>query len=164
MSKPYRVSSPFNPKRVHPVTGRIGPHNGTDFATPTGTQVLSTGDGVVTRVGNHPFAGRYIDIQHGGQYKTRYLHLHRVLVRRGEAINRGQVIALSGNSGRSTGAHLHFELHVRGRPIDPMKAKIPTALSIPKKHKAIFAQQVLEQTYLLDGSRQVTEEVVNDSE
>ena len=157
LDKHYRISSGFNPKRVHPVTGRVGPHNGTDFATPTGTKVFSTGDGVVTRVGNHPFAGRYIDIQHGGQYKTRYLHLHKVLVRRGESITRGQTIALSGNTGRSTGSHLHFELHIHGRPVDPMKANIPLTRSVPKEHKAIFAKRVTKQTRLLDELNQKTE-------
>jgi len=150
LAKSYRISSPFNPKRVHPVTGRVGPHNGTDFATPTGTRVLTTGDGVVSRVGNHPFAGRYVEIQHGGQYKTRYLHLHRVLVRRGESVNRGQAIALSGNTGRSTGPHLHFELHIQGRPVDPMKAKIPLERSISKQDRSVFLTQVAKQTDLLD--------------
>ncbi|MGH1438725.1 MAG: peptidoglycan DD-metalloendopeptidase family protein [Cellvibrionaceae bacterium] len=164
LNKRYRVSSRFNPKRVHPVTGRVGPHNGTDFATPTGTKVLSTGDGVVARVGNHPFAGKYIDIQHGGQYKTRYLHLHKILVRRGEPVSRGQAIALSGNSGRSTGAHLHFELHIHGRPVDPMKAKIPITQSVPKKDKVSFAQRVKEQTLLLDELSDVTEVAVKESE
>lgn len=149
--KSYRISSPFNLRRKHPVTGRIGPHNGTDFATPKGTKVISTGDGVVSRVGNHPYAGRYIDIQHGGQYKTRYLHLDRILVRKGESVTRGQNIALSGNSGRSTGAHLHFELHINGRPVNPMTANIPISRSIPKKHQTTFAQQVAQQTTILDG-------------
>ncbi len=164
LSKSYRVSSSFNPRRVHPVTGRVAPHNGTDFATPTGTKVRSTGDGIVTRVGNHPFAGRYVDIQHGGQYKTRYLHLHRVLVRRGESISRGQTIALSGNSGRSTGPHLHFELHIHSRPVDPMKAKIPLTRSVPQKHKIIFAQRVAQQTNLLDKAQDTTEIAANGNE
>ena len=150
LNKKYRISSSFNPRRVHPVTGRVSPHNGTDFATPTGTKVFSTGDGTVARVGNHPFAGRYVDIQHGGQYKTRYLHLHRVLVRRGQTVRRGQAIALSGNTGRSTGPHLHFELHVYGRPVNPMKAKIPISRSVSKKDKPLFAKKVKEQTQLLD--------------
>lgn len=164
LSRSYRVSSSFNPRRVHPVTGRVAPHNGTDFATPTGTKVRSTGDGIVSRIGNHPFAGRYVDIQHGGQYKTRYLHLHKVLVRRGESVSRGQTIALSGNSGRSTGPHLHFELHIHGRPVDPMKAKIPLTRSIPHKHKIIFAQRVSQQTNLLDSPQKITEIAANDSE
>lgn len=157
LAKSYRISSPFNPKRVHPVTGRVGPHNGVDFATPIGTHILSTGDGVVSRIGNHPYAGRYIDIQHSGQYKTRYLHLHRTLVRKGQSVSRGQKIALSGNSGRSTGPHLHFELHIKGRAVDPMTAKIPITRSIPKKHRQAFAKQVLQQVALLDAQTPVTD-------
>ena len=161
LNQSYRISSPFNPRRVHPITGKVGPHNGTDFATPTGTKVLSTGDGVVTRVGNHPFAGKYIDIKHGGQYKSRYLHLHKVLVRRGQEVSRGQVIAQSGNSGRSTGPHLHYELHLRGRPINPMKAKIPTTKSIPKADKERFAQLVAHQLDLLSSHDESTDIAAN---
>jgi len=164
LSQTYRVSSRFNPRRVHPVTGRIGPHNGVDFATPIGTKVVSIGDGVISRVGNHPFAGRYIDIEHGGQYKTRYLHLHRVLVRRGQSVSQGQAIALSGNSGRSTGPHLHFELHIHGRPVDPMKAKMPTSRSVPQKYQQVFAKKVVEQTRLLNTANKFTKIAVNDTQ
>ncbi|MDV7391006.1 peptidoglycan DD-metalloendopeptidase family protein, partial [Arthrospira platensis SPKY1] len=92
----FRVSSPFNLRRAHPVTGRIAPHHGTDFAMPTGTPVLSVGDGVVTRVGNHRFAGKYIEIDHPGQFRTRYLHLSRIDVKRGQRVSRGERVALSG--------------------------------------------------------------------
>ncbi|MGM0766621.1 MAG: peptidoglycan DD-metalloendopeptidase family protein [Pseudomonadota bacterium] len=136
--KRYRVSSHFNPRRLHPVTGRIAPHNGVDLATPTGTPIISTGDGIVARIGNHPYAGKYIDIDHGGTHTTRYLHLDKILVRKGIAIKRGQKIALSGNTGRSTGAHLHFEFHINGRPVDPLTAEIPTAAAIPDAEIARF--------------------------
>lgn len=140
--QPYRISSAFNLSRRHPITGRVAPHNGVDFAMPIGTPVLTTGDGIVTRTGNHPFAGKYIEIEHQGAFKTRYLHLHRILVRRGQQVSRGDRIALSGNTGRSTGPHLHYELHINGRPVDPMTADIPTAHSIPDEHLANFRQQV----------------------
>ncbi|MFL1407203.1 peptidoglycan DD-metalloendopeptidase family protein [Marinobacter sp. M1N3S26] len=130
-SRHYRVSSPFDPGRLHPITGRVSPHNGVDLATPVGTTVLSTGDGVVTRVGDHPYAGKYVDIRHNGSLSTRYLHLSRVLVNKGQRIKRGQEIARSGNTGRSTGPHLHFEFRVDGRPVDPMTADIPTAAQVP---------------------------------
>lgn len=136
--KRYRVSSHFNPRRLHPVTGRIAPHNGVDLATPTGTPIISTGDGIVARIGNHPYAGKYIDIDHGGTHTTRYLHLDKILVRKGNAIKCGQKIALSGNTGRSTGAHLHFEFHINGRPVDPLTADIPTAAAIPEAEIARF--------------------------
>ena len=139
----YRISSPFNPRRRHPITKRISPHNGTDFAMPSGTDILSPGDGVVTRVKNHPYAGKYIEIQHGSHYKTRFLHLSRIQVKRGQHVVRGQKIALSGNTGRSTGPHLHYEMHINGRVTNAVKAKIPMAASIPKdklqKFKATVA-------------------------
>ncbi|MET4025742.1 murein DD-endopeptidase [Marinobacter sp. MBR-99] len=152
---PYRVSSHFNPNRKHPVTKRIAPHNGVDLATPVGTPVFSTGDGIVQRVGNHPFAGKYIDIDHGNAYKTRYLHLHRILVKKGQSIQRGDRIALSGNTGRSTGAHLHFELHVNGRPVNPLKADIPTAADIPGEYAKAFKEDASYKLAVMEraGSR-----------
>lgn len=134
----YRLSSRFNPFRKHPVTGRVRPHNGTDFATPKGTPVLATGDGVVTRVTKHPYAGLYIVIEHGQKYKTRFLHLSKALVSKGQTVSRGQKIALSGNSGRSTGAHLHYELHINGRPVDAMKAAIPVAEGVNQADRLAF--------------------------
>lgn len=126
----YRVSSSFNLRRLHPVTQRITPHHGADFAMPIGTPILSVGDGVVTRIGNHPFAGKYIEITHSVKFKTRYLHLSDIQVKQGQQISRGNRVALSGNTGRSTGPHLHFELHINGRPVDPLKADIPTASGV----------------------------------
>jgi len=148
--KRYRVSSHFNPRRLHPVTGRVAPHNGVDLATPTGTPILSTGDGIVSRIGNHPYAGKYIDIDHGGSHTTRYLHLHKILVRKGAAIERGQKIALSGNTGRSTGPHLHFEFHINGRPVDPLTADIPTAAAIPETEIASFKRKLREQRTVME--------------
>lgn len=138
----YRMSSSFDPKRRHPVTGRIAPHNGTDWALPTGTPVVSTGDGIVTLVRNHPYAGKYVVVQHGNNYKTRYLHLSKILVKRGQRVKRGQKIALSGSTGRVTGPHIHYELIVKGRPVNAVTAKIPMAHSVPKSEmKAFIAQR-----------------------
>lgn len=138
VSKKYRISSNFNPRRVHPVTGLLRPHNGTDFATPIGTPIFATGDGVVSRVLNHKYAGLYIEISNGQTYRTRFLHLSKALVKKGQRVKRGQKIALSGNSGRITGPHLHYELHMRGRAVNAMKADIPIATAIDKKQQAAF--------------------------
>lgn len=137
----YRLSSHFNPNRKHPVTGRVSPHNGTDWATPTGTPIVSTGDGVVVMTRKHPYAGNYVVIQHGSRYKTRYLHLSKILVRKGQKILRGQRIGLAGATGRVTGPHIHYELIDRGRPVNAMKANIPMANSVPKKEMAAFKQR-----------------------
>lgn len=147
----YRVSSPFNLRRRHPVTKRIAPHHGVDFAMPIGTPILSTGDGVVSRIGNHLYAGKYIEVEHPGQFKTRYLHLSQIQVKQGQQVNRGERIALSGNTGRSTGPHLHFELHVNNRPVDPLKADIPTATHIPAKEMASFRNRVATLIAVMDN-------------
>ena len=138
----WRISSPFNPFRHHPITNRISPHNGTDFAAPIGTPVLATGDGIVTRVVKHPYAGLYVVIDNDGPFSTRFLHLSKALVKRGQRVSRGQKIALSGNSGRSTGAHLHYELHINGRPVNPMTAEIPTLVTVASEDMDDFEQLV----------------------
>lgn len=138
----YRISSPFDAHRLHPVTHRLAPHNGTDIASPTGTDVLATGDGIVTLTTNHPYAGKYVVIQHGSAYRTRYLHLNKILVRQGQAVRRGQVIAKSGATGRVTGPHLHYEFIIGNHPVNFLTAKIPMATSIPKKEKLAFEKQV----------------------
>jgi murein DD-endopeptidase len=140
--KQVRMSSRFNPRRMHPITGRVSPHNGTDFSTPIGTKVVAPGDGVVVLVTDHQFAGKYIVIEHSDKYRTRYLHLSKSLVRKGQRVSRGQVIALSGNTGRSTGPHLHYEFHVNGRPVDPLKADIPMASQLSKQELTNFKSLV----------------------
>ncbi len=134
----WRMSSGYNPKRLHPVTKRVSPHNGTDFATPIGIPIVATGDGEVIMSRHHPYAGNYVVIKHDSTYKTRYLHLSKILVRKGQRVSRGQRIGLSGKSGRVTGPHLHYELIVRGRAVDAMKANIPMATSVPKKQMSAF--------------------------
>lgn len=150
VSTKYRQTSGFNPNRKHPVTGQVSPHNGTDFGTPTGTPVMSTGDGQVILVRNHPYAGKYVVIQHGSTYKTRYLHLSKILVKKGQKVTRGQRIGLSGATGRVTGAHLHFEFIVRNRPVNAMTANIPMADSVNQNERTTFYAKRDELEGLLD--------------
>ncbi len=91
--KSYRISSSFNPNRLHPITKRRSPHNGTDFAVPIGTTILAAGDGVVVKSRYHPLAGNYIVIKHGREYMTRYLHLSKRQVKVGDKVKMGQRIA-----------------------------------------------------------------------
>ena len=134
----HRITSPFNPRRVHPITKRISHHNGTDFGVRTGTKVYAVGDGVVTRAAYHPAAGNYIVIKHGRKYTSRFLHLSKILVKKGQRVEMGQLIAKSGNTGRSTGPHLHYEFHVYGKPVDAMKVNLPLSQKVPKKELKIF--------------------------
>ncbi|WP_108444923.1 peptidoglycan DD-metalloendopeptidase family protein [Halomonas denitrificans] len=137
----YRLSSHFNPNRLHPVTGRVSPHKGTDFAMPIGTTVRAPADGRVEKVGNHPAAGRYIVIRHDNGYKTRYLHLSRPMVSNGERVTMGERIALSGNTGRSTGPHLHYEVLVNNRQVNAMKVALPDNQSLEGERLMAFQRQ-----------------------
>lgn len=94
-------------------------HPGVDLAVPEGSDVRASGGGVVEAAGNDSSYGRYVLLRHPAGYETMYGHLSRVLVSRGESVRAGQVIALSGNTGRSTAPHLHFEIRHNGRSIDP---------------------------------------------
>lgn len=124
-----RVSSSYNPRRVHPITRRVRPHNGVDFGVPTGTPIIAPGDGVVEHIAYQARgAGRYIKIRHG-HITTVYMHLSKTLVRVGQNVKKGERIALSGNTGGSTGPHLHYEFHINGRPVNPMTVKLPGSSS-----------------------------------
>lgn len=126
MQRQARISSHFNPARRHPVTKRIAPHKGVDFALPSGSPIIAPADGTVEKVAYQANgAGRYIVIRHAREYKTVYMHLSRPLVKAGQRVKRGERIALSGNTGRSTGPHLHYEFHINGRPVNPLKVKLP---------------------------------------
>jgi murein DD-endopeptidase MepM/ murein hydrolase activator NlpD len=96
-------------------------HPGIDLAVPEGSDVRASGGGVVERAGTDSSYGLFVLLQHPSGYETMYGHLSRILVSRGDTIAAGQVIALSGNTGRSTAPHLHFEVRLRGRSIDPTK-------------------------------------------
>ncbi|MDP5293504.1 murein DD-endopeptidase MepM [Oceanimonas sp. CHS3-5] len=139
-----RISSNFNLHRKHPVTGRIRPHKGTDFAVPTGTAVLAPGDGVVVKAVRHRLAGNYLVIRHGRKYTTRFLHLSKFLVKPGDKVRRGDRIALSGNTGRSTGPHLHYEFLVNNRPVDPMQVKLPMAEGLTGSARKQFLAKVAQ--------------------
>ena len=117
-----RVSSGFG-NRVHPVLRYSTLHNGIDLAVPIGTPVAASQSGRVDRVGNDRRSGVWMSIDHGQGVRTVYCHLNTRQVERGEQVQKGQTIALSGNTGASTGPHLHWSIKVGGRAVDP--AAIP---------------------------------------
>ncbi|TLU76331.1 murein DD-endopeptidase MepM [Mannheimia varigena] len=120
-----RITSSFNPARKHPITRRVSPHKGVDYGIPIGTPIIAPSDGVVEHVAYQARgAGRYIRIKHG-HITTVYMHLSKSLVKPGQRVRKGERIALSGNTGGSTGPHLHYEFHINGRPVNPMTVKLP---------------------------------------
>ncbi|MDC9596205.1 murein DD-endopeptidase MepM [Xenorhabdus anantnagensis] len=151
-TKQFRVSSSFNPHRLNPVTGRVTAHRGVDFAMPVGTPVLAVGDGEVIVSKFDGAAGNFIAIRHGRQYTTRYMHLRKLLVKPGQKVKRGERIALSGSTGRSTGPHLHFEFWDNQRPVNPLTAKLPRSGGLSGKERTEYVAMVkeIEPQLLLD--------------
>jgi murein DD-endopeptidase MepM/ murein hydrolase activator NlpD len=107
--------------RIDPFTGLSAMHEGLDFPASVGTPIYAAAGGVVVSQEVHPQYGNLIEVDHGNDVLTRYAHLSRSLVKKGDLIKRGQKIAEVGNTGRSTGPHLHFEVLVRGVAQDPQK-------------------------------------------
>ena len=107
--------------RIDPFTGRSALHSGLDFPAEPGTPIFAAAGGVVVTQETHPQYGKMIEVDHGNDLITRYAHCSKVLVKKGDLIKRGQKIAEVGNTGRSTGTHLHFEVLVQGVPQDPQK-------------------------------------------
>ena len=116
----HHVGSPFG-RRVDPIAGVGAMHEGIDYVADIGTSVVASAAGVVTVAEYHPAYGYMIDIDHGNDFSSRYAHLSKMQVKVGQVIKRGQQIALSGHSGRSTGPHLHFEVRYRGAAQDPAR-------------------------------------------
>lgn len=141
-TKQFRVSSNFNPRRVNPVTGRVAPHRGVDFAMPVGTPVLAVGDGEVVIAKRSGAAGNYVVIRHGRQYTTRFMHLKKILVKPGQKVKRGDRIALSGNTGRSTGPHLHYEFWLNNQAVNPLTAQLPRSDGLSGKDRREYLAQV----------------------
>ena len=114
-----RLSSSFGNRR-HPIHGGWSRHSGIDLAAPYGTPIMATGSGVVTRAGSNGGYGLMVGLDHGDGTETRYAHMSRYVVRPGDRVSEGQVIGYVGSTGNSTGPHLHYEVLVGGRPVDPL--------------------------------------------
>ncbi|MFL5297553.1 MAG: M23 family metallopeptidase [Phenylobacterium sp.] len=126
-----RITSSFGP-RMHPVLGFTRVHKGTDFATPVGTPVYASGDGVIDFVGVHGGHGNYMRVRHSPTLETAYAHLsaYGAGMAVGTAVRQGQAIALSGNTGLSSGPHLHYEVIVRDEQVDPMTFETASGRSL----------------------------------
>ena len=123
-----RLSSGYG-MRTHPVLGSQRHHNGVDLAGPAGTPVYATADGIVGKATYFGSYGNYVQIEHGGEMQTRYAHLSDYTVHAGEQVRKGQLIGFIGSTGRSTGPHLHYEVRIAGRPVDPQPYMTDTHLA-----------------------------------
>lgn len=144
MAGDIKVTSHFNPARRHPVTRRVSPHNGVDFKATVGSAVYAPADGVVTFSGYQRAAGYYIIISHANNFSTVYMHLSKSEVKKGQKVLVGQLIARSGNTGRTTGPHLHYEIRINDRPVDPLKVELPSSNhpNLAREQREAFANNV----------------------
>lgn len=134
-----RISSGFG-RRKHPVLGYTKQHMGTDFAAPTGTPILAAGNGVIERSSRYGSYGNYVRIRHANGYKTAYAHMSRYGrgVKQGRRVKQGQIIGYVGATGRVTGAHLHYEVMLNGKKVNPLRIKVPTGRKLGGNMLAAF--------------------------
>jgi len=137
-----RISSRYSRSRMHPVLHRRMPHNGVDYAAPTGTPVMSTADGTVTRAGWDRGGGRMVTIRHNSRVSTSYLHFSRYAkgIRTGTRVKQGQVIGYVGQSGLASGPHLDYRIKIDGRWVNPLTVEFPPATSVPEDQAEAYAR------------------------
>jgi murein DD-endopeptidase MepM/ murein hydrolase activator NlpD len=135
-----RISSHFDPSRLHPIFKTKRPHRGIDYAAKRGTPVFATGDGRVTQAGYSRANGNYLVVAHGNQFITKYLHLHKKQVKQGQRVRQGQIIGQVGSTGYATGPHLHYEFLLDGVHRNPrtIHKKLPKARAISKSEMPRF--------------------------
>lgn len=149
------ISSNFNPRRLHPVTGKVRPHNGIDYAASTGTPVMSSGSGKVIASAYNNLNGHYVFVQHGERYVTKYLHLSKRLVSKGDRVKQGQLIGRVGATGRVTGAHLHYEFLVDGVHRNPRTVELPQAESLTAQEMPEFNKLAEQRLAMLVEQKRV---------
>jgi murein DD-endopeptidase MepM/ murein hydrolase activator NlpD len=135
-----RISSGFSEHRFHPILKIFRPHHGLDYAAPGGTPVSAVGDGTVVFTGYKGEYGKLIIIQHPNGWQTRYGHLSRIGkdIRRGKKVGQGQVVGYVGSTGLATGPHLHYEVRIHNKPVNPLTLKLPQGGSVPAAFLAEF--------------------------
>ena len=137
-----RISSRFSPRRFHPVQMMWKAHKGTDYAAPHGTPIMTTASGVVEATGYTAGNGNFVKVRHNGTYSTQYLHMSKILVRRGQRVNQGDIIGKVGSTGLATGPHVCYRFWKNGVQVDALRLKLPNAEPMSSKHKPRFIEMM----------------------
>lgn len=147
------ITSRYTMNRFHPVLKRNKPHLGTDYAAPTGTPIVSTGDGIVVAAGYTSGNGNYVKIRHNGTYTTQYLHMSGFAkgIKNGVAVKQGQTIGYVGSTGLATGPHVCYRFWKNGTQVDPFKEKIPPTAPVKAEYVAAFDSIKLQFMQQLDA-------------
>lgn len=137
-----RISSKFSPRRFHPVQSVWKAHKGTDYAAPTGTPIMSTAAGTVEAAGYTAGNGNFVKVKHNGTYSTQYLHMSKILVRKGQRVGQGEVIGKVGSTGLATGPHVCYRFWKNGVQVDALKLQLPNAMPMENKYKDRYLAQI----------------------
>jgi murein DD-endopeptidase MepM/ murein hydrolase activator NlpD len=137
-----RITSRFTANRFHPVQHTWKAHKGTDYAAPTGTPISTTAAGTVEATGYTAGNGNFVKVKHNGTYSTQYLHMSRILVRRGQRVTQGQTIGLVGSTGLATGPHVCYRFWKNGIQVDALRLNLPTGESLTGSDRTRFFKQI----------------------
>lgn len=146
----FRITSHYG-MRYHPILHRMKGHFGTDYAAPTGTPIRATASGTVTQAGYGSGNGNYVKIRHDKTYETQYLHMSKIIARKGQHVSQGDVIGLVGSTGLATGPHVCYRFWKNGVQIDPLKEKLPEATPIDGALKPRYMEFVTPLKKQLDA-------------
>ena len=138
----YRISSRFSKNRFHPVQKTFKAHKGTDYAASSGTPIVTTASGIVERTGYTAGNGNYVKVKHSSTYSTQYLHMSKILVRRGQRVSQGETIGKVGSTGLATGPHVCYRFWKNGVQVDPLAQKLPNSEPMNAKFKPRFMQEM----------------------
>lgn len=134
------ITSRFSKNRFHPVQLRWKPHSGTDYAAPTGTPIMTTAAGVVEQTGYTAGNGNFVKVKHDKTYSTQYLHMSKILVRRGQSVRQGDIIGKVGSTGLASGPHVCYRFWKNGVQVDALKLKLPNSIPMDKRHLPKFLE------------------------
>jgi len=136
------ITSRFTKHRFHPVQLRWKAHKGTDYAAPTGTPIMTTANGIVEQTGYTAGNGNFVKVKHDRTYSTQYLHMSKILVRRGQRVNQGSIIGRVGSTGLATGPHVCYRFWKNGVQVDALKLKLPNSQTMDRKNLPRFMAQM----------------------
>ena len=145
------ITSRYTKSRFHPVQHRWKAHNGTDYAAATGTPIMTTASGIVEQAGYTTGNGNFVKVKHDKTYSTQYLHMSKILVKRGQRVTQGQVIGKVGSTGLATGPHVCYRFWKNGVQVDALKLKLPNSTPMDSRNKPRFMTEMTPLKRVLDS-------------
>jgi murein DD-endopeptidase MepM/ murein hydrolase activator NlpD len=149
------ITSKFSKNRFHPVQLKWKPHKGTDYAAPTGTPIMTTAAGVIEQAGYTAGNGNFVKVKHDKTFATQYLHMSRILVRRGQRVKQGEVIGKVGSTGLASGPHVCYRFWKNGVQVDALKLKLPNSQPMESRNLPRFKEQIRPLKRALDSVAEI---------